>query len=65
MSQTGPESVSYHRIEKNTPILIQQIIACAVYITNPVNYILLESLYSIDVIYTNMLSGSWTPNFTY
>ena len=41
MSQTGPKIVSYHRIEKNTPILIQQSIACAVY---AVNYILLECL---------------------
>ena len=48
------KSVSYHRIEKNTPILIQQSIACAVYIKHPVNYILLESLYSIDVIYANI-----------
>ena len=55
MSQTGPKSVSYYRIEKNTPILIQQSIACAVYIKHPVNYnILLESLHSIEVIYANI-----------
>ena len=31
MSQTGPKSVSYPQIVKNTPILIEQSIACNVY----------------------------------
>ena len=49
MSQTGPKKCFiYHKIEKNTPILIQQSIAYA-YIELPVNYILLESLYAIDL----------------
>ena len=31
MSQTGLKSVSYPKIVKNTPILIEQSIACNVY----------------------------------
>ena len=51
------KSVSYHGIEKNTPLLIQQSLACRVYIKHPVNYILLESLYSIDAIYDKINIG--------
>ena len=35
MSQTGPKSVSYPKSVKNTPILIEQSIACNVYTKQP------------------------------
>ena len=48
------KSVSYPKIVENTPILIEQSIACNVYTQHPLSYILLESLHSMDVIYANI-----------
>ena len=54
MSQTGPKKCFIPKIVKNTPILIEQSIACNVLHLTPISYISLESLYSMDVIYANI-----------